>query len=906
MKNFRAAIRHALVLSILGVALAAPPARAQESFSDEALLQLRALYQERDSWTASERKMDSHLVMESKSRLGKSMASGLPQLRSRARVDASDRALVDIKATVTQDVLDAITQLGGEIVSSVPRFDAIRAAIPFEYLETFASHPDVVSIRQADGFMTNKTNVSEGDGAHRADVARTDYGVNGAGVSIGVISDGVDSLVPLQGTGDLPPGVIVLPGQAGSGSEGTAMLEIVFDLAPSANLFFATAFNSQADFAQNILNLQAAGCQVIVDDIFYFAEPVFQDGVIAQAVETVTAAGSSYFSAIGNEGNLNDGTAGVYESDFVGVSVPVPGEGTFTAHLFGIGQPTDLITSDPPFVITLHWADAIGQSSNNYDLVLVDGALTQILDVSMTIQDGNDDPFEQIASFGINDTGNRLAVIQTSGEDRYFHLNTLRGQLQFATNGQAAGHPATDNAFGIAAVDISSAPGADGSPFDGTEPVESFSSDGPRRVFFEADGTPITPGDFSSTGGVVRDKPDFAAADGVSTATPGFNPFFGTSAAAPHAAALAALLIDAGIFTTPDQIRTAFADTALDIEAPGFDRDSGFGIIDINGALGIACDFALGPPSALIPADGVVNGVINITTDASCPWTATSNANFITLTSANFGAGNSAISYTVAPNNGVGRVGTISVADQTFTVTQQACAIPSSVVNPMSQAGCIGGSVTFSAIGAGTAPLGIEWQVDEGIGFKSIPGENGPTLTVNNITQAMNGFRYHAVFYNGCGDSATAPAILTVGQPGTPASVSATNGVFPDRVHVQWSPVVGATSYRVFRSAQSNGSGGVDISGAITALEFDDFTATTEMTTGCSPMEVGIKYRYYVVATNICGDGSASASATGAIADPAKISASLRPSNLGDLGVLLVTLAAMYAYQRRRKIAVEQ
>jgi subtilisin family serine protease len=52
-------------------------------------------------------------------------------------------------------------------------------------------------------------------------------------------------------------------------------------------------------------------------------------------------------------------------------------------------------------------------------------------------------------------------------------------------------------------------------------------------------------GNYKSTGGVVRQKPDLTAADGVQTATPGFNTFYGTSAAAPHAAAIAALVREA-------------------------------------------------------------------------------------------------------------------------------------------------------------------------------------------------------------------------------------------------------------------------------------------------------------------------------------------------------------------------
>jgi subtilisin family serine protease len=106
-----------------------------------------------------------------------------------------------------------------------------------------------------------------------------------------------------------------------------------------------------------------------------------------------------------------------------------------------------------------------------------------------------------------------------------------------------------------------------------------FSSDGSRRLFYNANGTAITPGNLLSTGGIVRQKPDFSAADGVSTATPGFSTFFGTSAASPHAAAIAALLLSANKNLTAAQVRAALTSTAIDIGAPGVDRDSGAGII---------------------------------------------------------------------------------------------------------------------------------------------------------------------------------------------------------------------------------------------------------------------------------------------------------------------------------------
>src|SRR5207253_107326 len=132
------------------------------------------------------------------------------------------------------------------------------------------------------------------------------------------------------------------------------------------------------------------------------------------------------------------------------------------------------------------------------------------------------------------------------------------------TPGQTHGHNATSApfSFGVAAT---AAVGPFPGPFTTAGLVEVFSSDGPRRIFFNADGTAITPGNVSSTGGTVLQKPDFTAADGVAiTGAGGFaRPFFGTSAAAPHAAAIAALFKSQNPSLTQAEIRSLLLSSAL-------------------------------------------------------------------------------------------------------------------------------------------------------------------------------------------------------------------------------------------------------------------------------------------------------------------------------------------------------
>ena len=560
---------------------------------------------------------------------------------SAAAIDSNGSVLVDISAQVTPELLASIKTLGGEVLSSYEEFKAIQARVPLESLEAIAESEDVKWIGPADQAMTNRENTtsaprprgsredrlsrvraqllkalpgvagipatnsafigvanSEGDVAHKADLVRN-VGFNGTGIRIGVISDSFNNNGGAAAdvtNGDLPgPGnpfgnttaVTVVQDLASGGTdEGRAMLHLVHDLAPGATLFFATGSNSQAGMAANIIALQNTNnCQIIVDDLTYFSEGVFQDDLIAQAVNTVTAAGSLYFSSAGNSGNLNDGTAGVWEGDFNdgGAMALIPGG---TVHDFGGGALSNLInqTGGGTRPIALKWSDPLGPSNNDYDLFILNGALTAIIASSTNTQNGSQNPFESInnnAMTPVFNAGNRIVILRRTGEaQRALHLNSNRGRLAIATSGITFGHNAVGSGFCVAAVDVDDAVGG---VFTGgaANPVETFSSDGLRRIFFTPAGAAITPGNvlFGTNGGQLLQKPDIAAGDGAATNVPGFMPFFGTSAAAPHAGAVAALVWSSNLALTAAQVRTAITSTALDIEAPGIDRDSGVGIV---------------------------------------------------------------------------------------------------------------------------------------------------------------------------------------------------------------------------------------------------------------------------------------------------------------------------------------
>jgi subtilisin family serine protease len=368
------------------------------------------------------------------------------------------------------------------------------------------------------------------------------------------------------------------PGYPNTG-EGTAMLEIVHRIAPGAVLEFATANPTDAFMADNIDKFRQGGCKIIVDDITYNNESPFQDDVIASSVAAAAKAGILYFSSAANSGSQAHGTSGTWEGDFRPSAQTFTVEGkTYTFHEFAPGvvynRVTDTSGVEGRPLATLFWNDPLGAATNEYRLALVDGN-NRVIAHSNTDIDGNTDPFQYL-NYRV---GDRIAILRAPGaQPRFLHLATNRGRLSVSTTGATQGHNASSHALTVASI---SASGRQAAFIGGSDvAVDSWSSDGPRRVFYDSEGHPVTPGNLTGAGGTLLQKPDITAADCVTTDNPqaGLSIFCGTSAAAPHAAAIAALLMSARPSLTPTQIRQMLATTSLDIETPGWTRFQVWGL----------------------------------------------------------------------------------------------------------------------------------------------------------------------------------------------------------------------------------------------------------------------------------------------------------------------------------------
>jgi Zn-dependent metalloprotease len=117
-------------------------------------------------------------------------------------------------------------------------------------------------------------------------------------------------------------------------------------------------------------------------------------------------------------------------------------------------------------------------------------------------------------------------------------------------------------------------------------------------------------------------------------------------------------------------IWTVFARHGMGVSAVGNDGTTHTAATNVPTDCGGTCSFSISPTSASQPAGGGT-GSVSVTAGAGCNWTAASNATFITITGGTSGSGSGTVTYSVAANTGTAsRTGTLTIAGQTFTVTQ--------------------------------------------------------------------------------------------------------------------------------------------------------------------------------------------------------------------------------------------
>lgn len=449
--------------------------------------------------------------------------------------------------------------------------------------------------------------VSQGDRAMGSDLARTRYGLDGSGIAVGVISDSFNVRGGLSSdvaAGELPRDTRILrEGDAPFYTdEGRAMAQIIHDVAPGASILFASGFPSQERMAQSIRDLAAAGARVIVDDISDSSAPAFQDGVVNQAIQEVTAKGVVYVTAAGNHGSA--GYSAPFEqapelSWLLGNAAPV--------HEFAPGQ--DYITVNLPIgasvAFSFQWNDPSRSISPEHgtktNLELVAYELSGDIAFRTTtdnIIEGDPIEFFRFTALPGQQTL-RLKVRVTEGplpED--FRLMILGNGLpvyieELASNRNDStvfGYVADPNAITVGAVDYRNTPAFG----DNLPSATTFSSVGSSVVTYDTHGNRLVTPELRKGVSIMAPQDGDNSFFGWDSDSNGLPNFSGTSAAAPHVAALVALMLQANPDLDFRDIRNLLENSAIDMDdrrTPGFDQGfdtaTGAGLVQAT-----AVDFA--------------------------------------------------------------------------------------------------------------------------------------------------------------------------------------------------------------------------------------------------------------------------------------------------------------------------
>ena len=557
------------------------------------------------------------------------------------RFDDRDRVLahvlLDGRTSLDQVALQ-IESLQGTVLdrNAIYRHGILAAYVPTDQLDNAAN---IVGVRA----LTMEQEPVKRAGKYSSqsrEVLHTDVlnqqGFTGEGITIGVLSDSFNTgrfaKHPPRTTAEqdekdayLPVVDVVQdwggPGHPGS-DEGRAICLIAYAEAPSCNEAFATGNYSEVGFANNIVKLRTdANCDIIDDDLGYYDEPVFSDGIVSQAVDQVvtstTLPGKKviYTSSAGNDGNngyrsayrgLTDAdvrakghhgnlkldvtdknsahyldpalTAGGWHNwNPNGGSEPattlvVPGSSKFRYNLFlqwdDLFDQDDGITTDYNFLVfdaDGNFLRALSGTHNafktqepfKHTLSLTLGTAYQIAFTKTTRTDPKAPPAPATHQLAMYTSLDGLSILTGT----YFQPAPLNVPIIY-------GHPAAASAIAVAAYDFNWKPTPPYQP-----EIENYTTPGPAYIYFNQDGNRlVTP--------ELRLKPEVAGVDGVVTTsffTPGYYnepfAFFGTSASAPTVAGVVALMLQSAggpLSLDADKVRKVLENTAL--PRSGFDE----------------------------------------------------------------------------------------------------------------------------------------------------------------------------------------------------------------------------------------------------------------------------------------------------------------------------------------------
>jgi subtilisin family serine protease len=454
---------------------------------------------------------------------------------------------------------DALDNLGAQIIKRTE--NVTKAKVPINMMTAVADNVDGVSFMKAPDKLIPVAVTSQGvdlTGADNFQVA----GYDGSGVKVAVFDVGFIGLSNAISNDELTDNIVKVdctvqpcnsdnPSIENTSNHGTAVAEIIHDMAPGAKLYLIQVSDTVdlEDAKEFTINngIRIINHSLVVPNTnFYDGKCWSYDGYLSP----VCTADDAYLNnilwvnAAGNEAQKH------YEADF---SDP-DGNGW---HNVSAGNETielnngDPINAGDTIEVYLTW-DAWLSTSEDYDLYLLDSDLNIIQLLSGTETQSGTPPVEQITYHVTSTDTYYLAIYHNSATSHSFEVYSIYHNLSPAVASSSLLGPAdAAGAMAVGAINYSNWT---------TGPQEPFSSRGPTN-----DG---------------RTKPDIMGPDHVSNSI--FDIFTGTSASCAHVSGAAALILDKNPGISVDELWNSLTSTAIDMGASGKDNIYGYGRLNLD------------------------------------------------------------------------------------------------------------------------------------------------------------------------------------------------------------------------------------------------------------------------------------------------------------------------------------
>lgn len=471
----------------------------------------------------------------------------------------------DVRATLILDTEDnepLVAQLEGIGITVVSAYrDRVNVAVPLEMIKAQLASEDpgaifarltelehVIAVRLPDPRVSEGSTI-EGEGVDIIDGDDWhDAGFTGAGLRIGVLDLGFAGYQDLLGV-ELPDDVTIETFGWYDEEEihGTACAEIIHEVAPGAELFFAWYDGSDAAMGMAVEWLESYGVDIISHSAGGLVGPRDGSEWDAQLVDDLATRGILWVNSAGNAA----------KSHYRGIFTDEDGDGF---HEFAPGEQMLALYNRGYVKVFLSWEDDWEAASRDYELFLYDAAGNE-LDYSVDEQSGEagQRPVEGIWYETGGDTV--YAVVGAFEIDQAVTLDIF-------VHGADVEYPSADYSICPPADAVRSL--TVGAANWQNDSLASYSSQGPT-----SDG---------------RLKPEISAPAGVSGASYGMEEFHGTSASCPHVAGAAALVWQAHPEFDRQQVVDFLLNNALDLGVTGPDTGFGFGRLQL-----------LSPPSEVPP-----------------------------------------------------------------------------------------------------------------------------------------------------------------------------------------------------------------------------------------------------------------------------------------------------------------